>query len=151
MVAVRLTGERDAQTGKYLRSKLVELDPRHSDARGYIQPLVNIPTHNVSLIASAKGSVRSNHYHKTDWHYIYVISGSLDYYFRDHGTGEPIQHFAAKEGDMIWTPPLEDHTTVFTEDTLILALSLLPRDQEAYESDVERIVLVNPQTLELVV
>jgi hypothetical protein len=45
---------------------------------------------------------------------------------------------------------MEDHTTVFTQDTVILALSLLPRDQQAYESDVVRIVLVDPQTLKLV-
>lgn len=145
-----LTGERDARTGEYLQSKLVMLEPAHADLRGYIQALVNVPVHNVSLIESKKGTVRSNHYHKTDWHYIYVISGALDYYFRCHGSGDKVQQFSAKAGDMIWTPPLEDHTTVFTQDTAILALSLLPRDQLAYESDVIRIVLVDPQTLQLV-
>ena len=143
-------GERDAHTGEYLPSHLVALESPFRDSRGSIQPLVNIPTHNVSLIESKKGTVRSNHYHKTDWHYIYVVSGTVDYYFRKHGTGEKIQRFEAKTGDMIWTPPMEDHTTVFREDTLILALSLRPRDQEAYESDVERIVLVDPATLQLV-
>ena len=145
-----LSGEWDPRTGEYLPSRLVRLEPAFADNRGGIQPLVNIPTHNVSLIDSKRGTVRSNHYHKTDWHYIYVISGALDYYYRTHGTGEPIRQFEAKAGDMIWTPPMEDHTTVFREDTLILALSLLPRDQKAYESDVERIVLVDPVTLQLV-
>lgn len=147
---MQLTGERDAETGAYLPSKLVQLEPPFTDSRGFIQPLLNIPTHNVSLIQSKKGTVRSNHYHKTDWHYIYVISGALEYYFRRHGMDEGIKQFEAKTGDMIWTPPMEDHTTVFKDDTLILALSLLPRDQEAYESDVERIVLVDPKTLQLV-
>jgi quercetin dioxygenase-like cupin family protein len=147
---MRLDGERDTKTGQYLPSHLVPLESPHTDARGSIQSLVNTPTHNVSLISSKEGTVRSNHYHKTDWHYIYVISGVLDYYFRRHGTGDNIQRFEAKQGDMIWTPPLEDHTTVFKEDTLILALSLKPRDQLAYESDVERIVLVDPATLQLV-
>jgi oxalate decarboxylase/phosphoglucose isomerase-like protein (cupin superfamily) len=146
---VQLTGERDAQTGEYLASKRVALEPAHADARGYIQALVNVPVHNVSLIMSKKGTVRSNHYHKTDWHYIYVISGAFDYYFRRHGSSDNVRQFACKEGDMIWTPPMEDHTTVFTQDTVILALSLLPRDQEAYESDVVRIVLVDPKTLQL--
>jgi oxalate decarboxylase/phosphoglucose isomerase-like protein (cupin superfamily) len=147
---VQLTGERDAQTGEYLDSKLVTLEPAHADARGYIQALVNVPVHNVSLITSKKGTVRSNHYHKTDWHYIYVISGAFDYYFRRHGSNNQVRQFAAKEGDMVWTPPMEDHTTVFTQDTTILALSLLPRDQQAYESDVVRIVLVDSKTLQLV-
>jgi oxalate decarboxylase/phosphoglucose isomerase-like protein (cupin superfamily) len=147
---VGLTGERDARTDQYLQSKLVTLEPAHADFRGYIQALVNVPVHNVSLIESKSGTVRSNHYHKTDWHYIYVVSGAFDYYFRRHGSGDEIQQFSAKTGDMIWTPPLEDHTTVFTQDTVILALSLLPRDQQAYESDVVRIILVDPETLQLV-
>ncbi|MEM7280432.1 MAG: hypothetical protein AAF438_02200 [Pseudomonadota bacterium] len=144
-----LLGEVDGN-GNYEPSKLVELEERHADDRGYIQMLTNIPTHNVSLIDSKKGTVRSNHYHFKDWHYIYMLTGACDYYFRAHDSGDPVSHFVAKAGDMIWTPPMEDHATVFTEDSLILALSLMPRDQEAYESDVRRIVIVDPATLELV-
>jgi len=146
---VKLTGERDA-AGEYVQSKRVPLEAAHADARGYIQALVNVPVHNVSLIESKKGTVRSNHYHKTDWHYMYVISGAFDYYFRRHSSPDGVQRFSATKGDMVWTPPMEEHTTVFTEDTVILALSLLPRDQEAYESDVVRVTLVDPKTLQLV-
>lgn len=139
------------EDGTYKTSCLVELEAAHTDNRGYIQMLLNIPTHNVSLITSTKDSVRSNHYHLKDWHYIYVLSGSLDYYHREHGKGLELQKFKAKQGDLIWTPPMEDHTTVFLEETDILALSYLPRDQEAYESDVRRIVLIDPETLQSVV
>jgi hypothetical protein len=45
---------------------------------------------------------------------------------------------------MVFTPPMEDHATVFLEDTQLLALSRKPRDQEAYESDVKRITLIDP-------
>ena len=51
---------------------LVELESPHSDDRGAIQSLVNFPMKNLSLISSKKGAVRSNHYHLTDWHYMYV-------------------------------------------------------------------------------
>ena len=51
----------------------VALPPAHVDDRGYIQSLVNFPMKNLSLITSRKGSVRSNHYHVTDWHYMYVL------------------------------------------------------------------------------
>jgi len=50
----------------------VELDHAHADERGAIQSLVNYPVKNVSLITSKKGTIRSNHYHKTDWHYMYM-------------------------------------------------------------------------------
>lgn len=122
----------------------VELEPPHVDARGSIQSLVNLPMKNISLITSAKGSVRSNHYHKTDWHYIYMLSGSCDYYYRPTGSNEPLKCIRATKGDMIFTPPMEDHATVFLEDSSFLAMSRNPRDQESYEADVERVILVGP-------
>ena len=35
------------------------------------------------MIESKAGSLRANHYHKTDWHYCYVISGQIRYFYRD--------------------------------------------------------------------
>ena len=64
------------------KTGLVDLDEAHRDDRGAIQSLVNFPMKNLSLISSKKGAVRSNHYHLTDWHYMYMISGSADYYSR---------------------------------------------------------------------
>ena len=126
---------------------LVELEPPHSDDRGKIQSLVNFPMKNLSLISSKKGVVRSNHYHLTDWHYMYVLSGSFDYYFRPTNSGEELQCVQVKAGEMIFTPPMEDHATVFLEDCDLLAISRNPRDQEAYEEDVRRIILIDPETV----
>ena len=126
---------------------LVELEPPHSDDRGKIQSLVNFPMKNLSLISSKKGVVRSNHYHLTDWHYMYVLSGSFDYYFRPTNSGEELQCVQVKAGEMIFTPPMEDHATVFLEDCDLLAMSRNPRDQETYEEDVRRIILIDPDTV----
>ena len=92
---------------------LVDLEPPHSDDRGGIQSLVNFPMKNLSLISSKKGAVRSNHYHLTDWHYMYVLSGSFDYYFRPTNSDEELQCLKVKAGEMVFTPPMEDHATVF--------------------------------------
>jgi quercetin dioxygenase-like cupin family protein len=99
---------------------------------------------NLSLITSKKGTVRSNHYHATDWHYMYVLSGSFDYYYRPTGSGEKPKVITVKAGEMVFTPPMEDHATVFLEDTQLLAMSRNPRDQESYESDVRRVTLIDP-------
>jgi len=123
---------------------LVKLDDPHTDDRGYIQSLVNFPMKNISLISSKKGSVRSNHYHLTDWHYMYVLSGSFDYYFRPSNSDEEIKCVRVKKGEMIFTPPMEDHATVFLEDCDLLAMSRNPRDQESYENDVRRVKLIEP-------
>ena len=41
------------------------------DARGSIQALVMEPINDVAIILSVKGSIRANHFHKTDSHYAY--------------------------------------------------------------------------------
>lgn len=125
----------------------VELPPPHVDARGAIQSLVNFPMKNLSLITSKKGTVRSNHYHVTDWHYMYVLAGSFDYYYRPTGSGKEPSVVRINAGEMVFTPPMEDHATVFLEDTQLLAMSRNPRDQEAYEADVRRVVLIDPATV----
>lgn len=122
----------------------VELEPAHADDRGAIQSLVNFPMKNVSLITSVKGAVRSNHYHVTDWHYMYVLSGSFDYYWRPTGSASAPEIVRVSAGEMIFTPPMEDHATVFLEDTAMLVASRNPRDQASYESDVRRVMLVDP-------
>lgn len=123
----------------------VVLPAPHVDNRGGIQSLVNIPMKNVSIISSQKGSVRSNHYHLTDWHYMYVLSGSFDYHFRPSGSHEKPSVIRVKGGEMVFTPPMEDHATVFLEDTQILVMSRHARgDQQTYEADVKRIVIVDP-------
>lgn len=129
------------------KSTHVQLEEAHSDDRGSIQCLVNFPVKNISLISSKKGTVRSNHYHKTDWHYMYMLSGSADYFFKPTNSNEPLQKVLFKQGDLVFTPPMEDHATVFLEDSVLLAMSRNPRDQETYESDVIRVQLIDPESL----
>ena len=131
------------------KTGLVDLDSAHSDERGEIQSLVNFPMKNISLISSKKGVVRSNHYHLTDWHYMYVLTGSFDYYYRQTGSKDELQCVRVKAGELIFTPPMEDHATVFLEDCDLLAMSRNPRDQEAYEEDVRRVILVDPDSVEV--
>ncbi|CAK8711768.1 Cupin 2 conserved barrel domain-containing protein [Candidatus Electronema halotolerans] len=127
------------------KAGMVQLPTANVDDRGSIQGLVNFPMKNIALITSMKGSVRSNHYHVTDWHYMYILSGSFDYYYRSTGSDEEIKVMTVRQGEMIFTPPMEDHATVFLEDTQLLAMSRNPRDQESYEEDVRRVMLITPE------
>jgi len=129
------------------KTGLVKLDESHKDDRGYIQSLVNFPMKNLSLISSKKGAVRSNHYHITDWHYMYVLSGSFDYYYRPTNTDDKLKIVRVVAGEMVFTPPMEDHATVFLEDCDLLAMSRNPRDQKAYEEDVRRVILIDPEKI----
>lgn len=121
---------------------IVSLESPFADDRGCIRPLVDAPMQSAVLIESRKGSTRANHYHKTDWHYCYVLSGCIEYYHRPTGSTEEPECIRVGAGEMVFTPPMVDHAMYFPEDTVFLTLGRNPRDQQSYEADVVRIDLV---------
>ena len=134
----------EEEKGKWPSQPLVKLNTPFLDKRGSIQPLVDLMMKSAVLIDSKAGSLRANHYHKTDWHYCYVISGQIDYFHRPiHSDKEP-ELIIVQKGEMVFTPPLVEHCMKFTVDTLFLTLSRNPRDQETYEQDVVRVELIDP-------
>ena len=80
---------------------------------------------------------------------MYTVYGKYEYHYRPHGTEEELKVEIFKEGEMVFTPPMEDHACVFIEDTLLVVASRNPRDQETYESDVVRIELINPDDINI--
>ena len=122
---------------------LVELTKPYVDNRGCIQPLVDLMMKSAVMIESKAGSLRANHYHKTDWHYCYVITGQIEYFHRNLNSKEEPELILVEKGNMIFTPPMVEHCMKFPVDTLFLTLSRNPRDQETYESDVVRIDLID--------
>lgn len=126
---------------------IVDLPDVFSDERGEIIPLVDENMKSCVMINSKKGSVRANHYHKTDWHYCYVLTGEILYFHRPTGSDETPEEITIKQGQMFFTPPMVDHAMLFTKDTTFLTFGRNSRDQEVYESDIVRIDPIN-KTLE---
>ncbi len=123
---------------------VIKMETPHTDDRGWIQPLSDENMKSAVLIQSKKGTFRANHYHKTDWHYCYVLTGEINYYWRKCGeTGEP-EMKTIKKGELFFTPPLVEHTMVFAKDTEFICLGKNSRKQEVYEADIERVQLVAP-------
>jgi len=120
----------------------VSLEKPFVDARGAIQPLVERAMGSALLITCKKGAVRANHYHKTDWHYAYLLSGAMEYYHRPTGSTQKPEMLVVKSGEMVFTPPNVDHAMKFLEDTEFITLSRNTRDQASYEADVVRITLI---------
>lgn len=123
--------------------EIVQLEKPFVDDRGAIQPLVDRMMKSAVMIESKKGALRANHYHKTDWHYCYVISGAIEYYHRPTGSEDEPEMLLVKEGQMVFTPPMVDHGMKFPEDTVFLTLSRNPRDQATYEADVVRVDMLD--------
>ncbi len=126
---------------------IVKLEKPFIDSRGVIQPLVDEMMKSAVMIESKKGSLRANHYHKTDWHYCYVVSGCIEYYHRPTGSEEEPECILVKTGEMVFTPPMVDHGMKFPEDTTFLTLSRNPRDQASYEADVVRVDMLDTEGL----
>jgi|SRR5579862_563814 len=123
----------------------VPLEAAFADERGAIQPLVDMDMASCVLINSKKGTVRANHFHKTDWHFCYVMSGEIEYYHRPTGSNANPELEVIRSGELFFTPPMVDHAMVFTQDTVFLTLGRNSRTQEVYEADVVRIPPINPQ------
>jgi mannose-6-phosphate isomerase-like protein (cupin superfamily) len=127
------------EQGDYPLENIVPLDEPFINHNGIIQNVLNTPINGVAIIHSITGSVRSNHYHKIDFHYLYVVSGSMEYYERglnEEFTGTPL---VVKAGQMVFTPPLKVHKTIFLEDTVLISMSKRNRDHESHEDDVIRL------------
>ncbi len=119
------------------------IQPEFIDARGGITRILDTgaPIRSILFITSGKGSVRSNHYHKKDTHYCYVVSGKMEWFERPVEGGE-IESAVLEPGDMIFTPALTIHAVRFLEDTVFLTFATKARNQQDYEADTVRVVLI---------
>ena len=128
-----------------LQNPILPLKKPYSDDRGIIQTLVSLnesQMRSAVLIESKKGSLRANHYHKVDWHYCYIISGSIEYYYRSVNSDKEPMKILIKTGQVFYTPPMVEHAMVFPEDTTFLTLGGGTRLHEDYEDDLVRVNLV---------
>lgn len=142
MVKIRAVNAEERAT--WPKTVKVALEKPFVDTRGAIQPLVDVPMESCVLISSKKGTVRANHYHRTDWHYCYVLTGTIDYYHRPTGSPETPAKETIRAGELFFTGPMVDHAMVFVEDTTFLTFGRNSRVQEVYEADVVRIAPINP-------
>lgn len=103
---------------------------------------IPVPIGCVSVLYSHRDSVRANHYHKQDAHWLYVIKGAVDYYERPIGSREIPEPVRYVENQMFYTPPMVEHALKFAEDTIMVSISRRPRDTESHESDVVRVEFI---------
>jgi len=129
----------------WLKDPILKLKKPFRDDRGIIQNLVSLNKSQIRsavLIESKKGSLRANHYHKVDWHYCYIISGSIEYYYRPVNSDQEPMKLLIKTGQVFYTPPMVEHAMVFPEDTIFLTLGGGTRLHEDYEDDLVRVKIV---------
>lgn len=119
--------------------RVIEKSPDYANKSGEITNLLLEPCNGVSVIKSYAGSRRSSHYHKTDSHWLYVLSGVMEYYERPVGSTAQPTKYIVPDGCSIHTAPMMEHWTVFPADTVLISMSALPRSHEIHEADLVRV------------
>ena len=127
-------------------STLFKSIQRDSDRRGSIVSIVDYPIKNVSIIESFAGTIRSNHFHHVDFHFMYLLEGSIDYFYKSLDS-EEVKYLKILKGDSILSPSNEIHGCYFPEYTKLVVSSGFPRDQETYEADTERVDFINQKNI----
>ena len=122
------------------KSKKIYNITRSKDSRGSILSIVDEKVNNVSIITCLPKSIRSNHWHKKDWHYMYVLEGLMEYFYVSKNK---IFFMKINKGENVFTPPKELHATYFPVKTLSLVSSKNPRDKKTYEQDTVREKLID--------
>ena len=77
---------------------------RDKDERGSILSICDIPCKNVSIINCNKNTIRSNHYHKKDYHIMHVVKGEIDYFYKTI-KGKKVSYLKVKKNDLILAIP----------------------------------------------
>ena len=119
------------------------ITPFFTDERGVISKILEseLPIQSILRITSTKGSVRSNHYHKHDTHWCYVLSGRMEWHEISQ-EGDETEREILMPGDMVETPPMMIHAARALEDSEFLAFSTETRGHDAYEEDTVRVLLI---------
>jgi dTDP-4-dehydrorhamnose 3,5-epimerase-like enzyme len=128
--------------GAFPEQVLVPLDEPFINGNGKIQNLLLENFTSAAIIHSVAGALRANHYHKTDWHYSYVVSGTVWYYWRPVGARMEPQQKICPAGSMFFTPPNVEHAMFFPEDTAFITFARNVRDHEHHEADLVRVPVI---------
>ena len=107
-----------------------------NDERGSIKNIADGRLGDVAIISSQKSSIRANHVHENDWHFSYLVSGQMRYFWKD--SNRQIQSLIVKAGEMVYTPPKIPHKMQFLEESVFIAISELSRSQNNYEADTKK-------------
>lgn len=135
------------EQGAFPYEVAVSLDDFFRDDRGEILNILLTPITSVARISSKAGTVRANHYHKTDWHYAFVESGQILYFEREIGTTVVPEPKVFQPGQMFFTRPNVEHAMLFSQDSVFYTFAKNVRSHDNHESDLQRVAFVTPEVI----
>jgi len=129
--------------------KIIHVKPEFVDERGGIARVLDIEgkkykINSILRITQKKGTPpRGNHYHKKDYHWVYVEKGKMKYSERlfDKPRAKVVS-VILKSGDIVLSSPGVIHAMQALENTIFWAFTTEKRDQKSYEKDTVRVKIV---------
>jgi hypothetical protein len=131
--------------GRFPKDCAVPLAEPFVNENGFIENILTKPNNHVSHIFSRKGTVRANHWHRTDWHYAYVVRGRILYFERPVGSTEIPKPRVFGPRQCFFSPPNMEHAMLFAEDTDFITMAKNVRLHEQHEADVVRMPFITPE------
>ena len=93
----------------------------------------------VAIIDSVPGAIRGNHYHANSVQHMFIIDGSLEYWFKNEEMDQP-QFALCQPGDLITSKQNEVHALkISAEGCRFMAFTEGQRGGSDYESDTFRV------------
>ena len=91
----------------------------------------------VTLITSARGTTRGNHYHKETIQMVYILHGKMKLLTQMPSC--PVVVTILEKGDLAVTDPMERHAMMALEDSAFMVFTRGIRGGEDYEKDTYRL------------
>ncbi len=118
--------------------KIIKIKESFRDKRGAIKDILyNEPIDHVTVIDSAKGVTRGNHFHKETIQWVYVLGGKLRSLTQREG--EKVISKIIELGDLLKTDKYEKHALKALEDSIFIVFTRGPRGGQDYEGDTFRL------------
>ncbi|XKT74487.1 MAG: cupin domain-containing protein [Patescibacteria group bacterium UBA2163] len=119
---------------------ITTIKPVHIDGRGTITDIINKSISHVGCVSFKKGALRAKHYHHKSTQYDYVMSGKLRLVVC-LPDGSEREDYILGAGMFSEVPPGVVHTYIAEEDSVMIDMTTLSRDDDGYEEDTVRVDL----------
>ncbi|MCB9816290.1 cupin domain-containing protein [Candidatus Nomurabacteria bacterium] len=126
-----------------MESKLIKIrkvDPAFCDERGCITDVIDKPVGHIGHITFTKGALRAKHYHKESTQYDFILTGKIRLIVCLPDGSEREDH-VLNAGMATEVPPGIVHTYVAEEESSMIDITTLSREDNGYEEDTIRVDL----------
>ena len=121
--------------------KKYKLRTNFKDQRGIIKDVIQEDINSITYITIKKGKIRGNHYHKKTTQWNFIISGSVNLFYKKNFLSKTIKKVLLKKNDLAVCLPNEPHAFKSLKDCEIIVFTKGPRKGKEYETDTYRLTI----------